>query len=239
MKETATKTLKENQFTMAGFKVDKKLLTGFADSFESFNVSILTVHLGAGQGNTYRDINACVLPLTETAVSTLMKASWFAPRRTVIYGIGGAREATRFLALGINALLETRSDAHIRAAVEATQSLLSRGVGACGRVPLTIPLRIDAQGKTLTGITKNVGYGGMAVHLTRNVALPDEITVNFMLPYAGSFSLTASPRWYSGRLVGLRFEPSVHDEALRQWVHSFSSLGFSRWQPLRTKRAFA
>ena len=84
MKEAAIKTLKDNQFTMAGFKVDKKLLIGFADSFESFNVSILTVHLGAGQGNTYRDINACVLPLTETAVSTLTKAPNVSSRRKFV-----------------------------------------------------------------------------------------------------------------------------------------------------------
>ena len=219
--------------------MDRKLLVGFADSFESLNASILTVLLGTGQSGHYHEINACVLPLGETAVSWLKKAPWFVPRRTVVYGIGGAREATRFVALGINALLETRSDASIRAAVEATQSLLSRGIGQCGRVPVTIPVRIDAQGKTLTGITRNVGYGGMAVRLLRNVALPQKIALNFILPYASSFSLAASPRWYSGRLVGLRFEPSVQEEALRRWVHGFSSLGFSRGQLLRAKCASA
>lgn len=236
MKETTTKTPNNHQFTLVGFKVDRKLLLDFADSFERFNASVLTVHLGTGQRCNYREINACVLPLGETAVSWLKKTPWFTPRRTVVYGLGGTREATRFVALGINALLETRSNASIRAAVEATQSLISRGIGAYGRVPITIPVRIAAQGKTLTGITKNVGYGGMAVRLLRNVALPQEITVSFQLPYASSFSLAASPRWYSGRVVGLRFEASLYQEALRRWVHDFSYLGFSRRQPLRAKR---
>jgi PilZ domain-containing protein len=230
---------KNHQFILAGFKVDRKLLLNFADSFKRLNASILTVHLQSGQGGDCREINACVLPLGKTAVAWLKKAPWFLPRRTVVYGIGGAREATRFVALGINALLETSSDASIRAAVEATQSLLSHGIGECGRVPIVTLVRIDAQGRTLTGITKNVGYGGMAVRLFRNVALPQEITVNFVLPYARSFSLAASPSWYSGRLVGLRFQPSVQEEALRRWVHDYSFLGRSDGQSLRARCALA
>jgi hypothetical protein len=235
----ATRMPKNHQFTLAGFKVDRKLLVGFADSFERLNASILTVHLRSGQSGDFREINACVLPLGETAVAWLKKSPWFLPRRTVVYGIGGAREATRFVALGINALLETCSDASIRAAVEATQSLFSRGIGQCGRVPIATLVRIEAQGRTLTGITKNVGYGGMAVRLFRNVALPQEITLNFVLPYASSFSLAASPRWYSGRVVGLRFQPSAQEEALRRWVRDYSLLGCSEGRPLRARRAFA
>ena len=142
MKETSTRMPKNRQFTLAGFKVDPKLLVSFADSFERLNASILTVHLRSGQKREHREINACVLPLAENAVAGLKKSPWFVPRRTVVYGIGGAKEATRFVELGVNALLKTSSDASIRAAVEATQSLLSRGVGAYGRVPLAIPVRL-------------------------------------------------------------------------------------------------
>ncbi len=230
----------ENQpFTLAGFQVSRKLLVGFADSFERLNASVLTVHLRSGKVDDYHEINACVLPLVETAVAWLKKSPWFLPRRTVVYGIGGAKEAARFVGLGINALLEASNHASIRAAVEATQSLLSGGIGVCGRVPIATPVRIDAQGRTVSGITKNVGYGGMGVRLLRNVALPHEITVNFVLPYSGSFSLAASPRWYSGRLVGLRFQPSVQEEALRQWVHDYALLGCSGGQPLRARSAIA
>jgi hypothetical protein len=215
------------------------VLVAFADSFERLNASILTVHLRDGQRNRHREINACVLPLAENAVAGVKKSAWFVPRRTVVYGIGGAKAVTRFVELGINALLETGSDASIRAAVEATQSLLSRGVGACGRVPIVTLVRIDSEGRTLTGITKNVGYGGVAVRLLRNADLPQEIGVHFVLPYAGSFSLTASPRWYSGRLVGLRFQPSAQEEALKRWVNDYSLLGRGHSLPLRARGAFA
>ena len=239
MKETSTSMPKNRQFTLAGFKVDPKLLVSFADSFERLNASIRTVHLGSGQEGEHREINACVLPLAENAVAGLKKSAWFVPRRTVVYGIGGAKEATRFVELGVNALLKTSSDACIRAAVEATQSLLSRGVGAYGRVPLAIPVRIDADGRILTGISKNVGYGGMAVHLLRNADVPQEIRVRFVLPYGGAFSLAASPRWYSGRLVGLRFQPSIQEKALRQWLQDYSQLGHTDRPLLRAKGVFA
>ncbi len=239
MTETSARVPKNRQFTLAGFKVDPKLLLGFVDSFERLNASILAVHLRTGQSDDHRHINACVLPLDETAVAALKRSAWFLPRRTVVYGIGGAKEATRFVELGINALLQTASDASVRAAVEATQSLLSRGVGACGRVPIATLVRIDAERRTLTGITKNVGSGGMAVRLLRNADLPEEMGLHFVLPHAGSFSLTASPRWYSGRLVGLRFQPSAEEEALKRWVKDYSLLGHTDRRSLRARSTFA
>src|SRR2546427_206394 len=105
MKKPSQRSPKNRQFTLAGFKVDPKLLVDFADSFERLNVSILTVHLRSGQSDGHREINACVLPLAGTAVARLKNSPWFVPCRTVVYGIGGAKEATRFVELGINALL--------------------------------------------------------------------------------------------------------------------------------------
>jgi hypothetical protein len=233
------RTFTNHEFTLAGVQVDRKVLASFADAFERFHARILTVYIPAGGGSgKHRPINACVLPLNDTAVEWLHESSWFLPRQTVVYGIGGVTEVKRFGALGINALLESSSDASIRAAVDATQSLLCRGIGACGRVPLATLVRIEAQRRTWTGITKNIGYGGMAVRLLRNTTLPHEITLNVILPYAGSLSLVASPRWYSGRLVGLRFRSTGQEKALRQWVHNYSLLGCER-PTLRAKHAFA
>src|SRR5947209_20345719 len=164
--------------------------------------------MGSGQRHGDRQINACVLPLRETAVAWLKQSAWFRPRRTVVYGIGGARAAKRFAGLGINALLKDGSQLSIQAAVEATHSLLLRGVGECGRVPIAIDVEINAQGRTLTGVTKNVGYGGLAVRLIRDVALPDVVNSNFTLPNARSFFLVRSLPLDSGNLAGLRIEPS-------------------------------
>ena len=220
------------KLTLAGIHVNRNLLLRFAESFNWCDVTILTVpSQAAGKSKENRKINACVLPLNETAVGWLKKSSWFLPRRTMIYGIGGLRELTRFVDLGINVLLETSSYLSIQAAVTATQPLLSRGIGTCARVPIAMPVRIEAEGRVLAGITKNFGSGGMAVKLFRNVAVPQHIKLSFVLPGAGLLSLSASPRWYSGRLVGLRFQPSVHEKTLSQWVHEYSLLGCGGQRP--------
>jgi PilZ domain len=234
----AVRAMVRRTFTLAGVQVDRKVLASFADSFERFHARILTVHMPARGSGKHRPINACVLRLIDTAVAWLHESSWFLPRQTVVYGIGGVTEVKRFGALGINALLESSSDVSVRAAVDATQSILCRGIGACDRVPLATLVRIEADRRTWTGITKNIGCGGMAIRLLRNATLPQEITLNVILPYAGSLSLLASPRWYSGRLLGLRFQSTGHEKALRQWVHDYSLLGCER-QPLRAKHAFA
>jgi len=217
--------------TLAGIHVNRNLLLRFAESLNRCDVTILTVPSQAGKSKEDRKINACVLPLNETAVGWLKKSSWFLPRRTMIYGIGGLKELTRFVDLGINVLLETTSYLSIQAAVTATQPLLSRGIGTCARVPIAMPVRIEAEGRVLAGITKNVGSGGMAVELFRNVAVPQHIKLSFVLPGADLLSLSASPRWYSGRLVGLRFQPSVHGKTLSQWVHEYSLLGCGGQRP--------
>jgi hypothetical protein len=219
------------KLTLAGIHVNRSLLLRFAESFNRCDVTIHTVPLQAGQSNQNRKINACVLPLNEIAVGWLKKSSWFLPRRTMIYGIGGLKELTRFVDLGINVLLETGSYLSIQAAVAATQPLLSRGIGTCTRVPIAMPVKIEAEGRVLAGITKNVGSSGMAVRLFRNVAIPQNVALSFVLPGAGLLSLSASPRWYSGRLVGLRFQPSVHGKTLSQWVHEYSLLGCGGQRP--------
>jgi len=219
------------KLTLAGIQVNRKLLVSFAESFKRCDVTILTVPLRPGQSSEIREIIACVLPLNEAAVGWLTRSSWFLPRRTVIYGIGGFKQLTQFVDLGINALLENSSDLSVQVAVAATQPLLSRGIGECARVPIAIPVRIEAEGRVSAGITKNVGYGGMAVKLFRNVAIPQNVALSFVLPGAGLLSLSASPRWYSGRLVGLRFQPSVHGKTLSQWVHEYSLLGCGGQRP--------
>ena len=227
----------KHRFTLAGLDVDRGLLLRFADSFQKLNASVQTVHLGPGENGNNHEINACLLHLTRAAVLRLKRSPWFQPCRTLIYGVGGASEVAQFAGLGINALLDGNSDASIRSAVEATKSILS--VGERGRVPIATLVKIDAEGKTLTGITKNVGVGGMAVRLFRNASLPHEITVNLVLPYAGSFRVIASPHWYSGRLVGLRFRPLIEETRLKNWVKEYSMLGCKTTEIVRVTRALA
>jgi PilZ domain len=222
-RRTALGKEKRHHLTLAGLEIDSELLLKFAESFKAFNLDVRPLETpSTSHGGV---VTACVLPLSATAVSSLRRSVWFLPRRTLLYGIGDWNEAARFCDIGINALLETTTDLSFQTAVSATRSVIARGVGAYARVPIVTVVRIKAEGMVARGITRNVGQGGMAVELSRSVSLPDEINLDFSLPGVRYFSLNASPRWYSGPLVGLRFQPSKSEKILKKWIGEYSRLG--------------
>jgi hypothetical protein len=214
-----------HQLTLASIDIAAGVLDKFVESFSAFNIDTQVIQLPSEDVNGYGKIQGCVLSLTEAAVSKLKKASWFTPRRTVIYGLGSANKACRFGDLGVNVLVKSRADAEIRAAVNATQSLIWRGMGKCARVPIALPVRIDALGKAIPGITTNVGSGGIAVQLLRQTGLPSPVTLSLILPGLGPLVRKASARWYSGNLVGFQLHPPVEDSVLVEWVQQYSRLG--------------
>ncbi|HXW90345.1 MAG TPA: PilZ domain-containing protein [Terriglobales bacterium] len=214
-----------HRVTLAGLEVNSKLLLKFAESFKAFNFDCRPVAMKSANTRHAGAITACVLPLNQTAVTSLRKAGWFLPRRTLLYGIGDWSAAARFCDLGINALLERTTDLCFRSAVSTTRSVISHGIGEYARVPIVTTVIIQAEGLATKGITRNVGPGGMAVTLSRNASLPADVHLEFSLPGVRPFSLRASPRWYSGVLVGLRFQPSKSEKLLRKWISEYSRLG--------------
>ena len=179
---------------------------------------------------------ACVLPLNASAIRLLKRASWYSPRRTVIYAIGETRLLTDFLDVGVNALLHAGTSRNVSEAIEATQPMLRRPIGESARVPITVVVTIQTEGKKVVALTKNVGYGGMAVRLSRMTTLAQEVSLRFGLPGSRVYSLLAVPLWYSGRFVGLQFRASEEERSLKEWVQSYSSLGVSQ---TRARAAFA
>jgi hypothetical protein len=218
------------QFTLAGFQVSRKLLDSFVDGFRRFDVDVRLIRAQNAQLENGIHVNACALPLNGHAISWLRKTSWYSPRRTVLYAVGDTKRLSDFPDLAVNALLQTGTFSNVLAAIDATQPILVRGISQSARVPIAIPVAIEADGKSLIALTKNVGYGGMAVILRRMPTLPETVTVTFSLPEAGSFSLAAVPRWYSGPFVGLQFRSLKEESSLKEWVKSYSSLGSSHHQ---------
>ncbi|MBV9483193.1 MAG: PilZ domain-containing protein [Acidobacteria bacterium] len=211
------------KLTLAGIKVDSGLLEKFVHSFRTYNIDVETVADLKLMGS--RNVRACVFPLTEVALKRLDSSSWFVPWRTLAYGIGEASDARRLTRWGLNALLQSRDELDVRAAVAATQSIVSRGIGKCARMPLAIPVEVHATRAVIGGMTRNLGEGGMAVNLLRNIALPQQVVLRLVLPDFGAVRLPASPRWYSGSLVGLQFEPFARRNVIKDWLRQHSLLG--------------
>ena len=217
--------IETHEIALAGIETSDTVLNRFVESFEEFSIKLQALSLPSSGSHACGKIYACVLPLTDTAVSTLKKANWFVPRRTVIYGLGKGRDACRFGHVSMNVLVQSRSHAVVHAAVDATQSLILKGIGQCGRVPIVLPVVVKANGKAIRAITRNIGSGGMAIDMLRKTDLPHQIGLSFVLPGVGPLNRIASPRWYSGNLVGLQLDPPLKDPVLEQWVRKYSLLG--------------
>jgi PilZ domain len=208
---------------VGGLAIDSKLLVKLVESLKPVNFDVRMVNLEVPYNRHEGTVGLCVLPLNQTTVILLRNSGWFAPRRTLIYGIGDWSDAAQFNDLGINALLEKPTDLGFRTAVSTTQSVIGCGISPHARVPIVIRVNINAEGFAMEGITRNVGPGGMAVTLARSVSLPNVVNVSFALPGGPQLCLPASPRWYSGLLVGLRYHRS--SKVLRKWISRYSHLG--------------
>src|SRR5205814_9287251 len=90
------------QFTLVGLNVSRKLLDTFVDGFRRFQVNIRPIHVQSAKCSDLMQANACVLPLNVSAVTLLKRASWYLPRRTVIYGIGETKRLNDFRDMGVN-----------------------------------------------------------------------------------------------------------------------------------------
>jgi len=213
------------KITLAGFEVDAKLLLTFANSFQLFDFEVQLKEKEPAPDGHAKPVTACLLPLNPAAVAGLRNSSWFLPGRTLLYALGNWSDAAKFSDLGINALIETTSRLSLRDAISATHSLIGRGIGVHARVPIVTGASLRAEGIAVKGITRNLGPGGIAVSLSRHASLPDVVDLDFSLPGTGPLSLRASPRWYSGLLVGLCFEMSAATRPLRKWIHEYSRLG--------------
>jgi hypothetical protein len=211
--------------TLAGFEVDAKLLLQFANSFKRFDFDVQLKQPDLAGDSRGKAVTACLVPLNPAAVASLRNSNCFLPGRTLLYGLGNWSDAAKFSDLGINALLETTSRLSLRDAISATHSLVGRGIGVHARVPIVTSASLRAEGIAVKGITRNLGPGGIAVSLSRHASLPDVVDLDFSLPGTGLLSLRASPRWYSGLLVGLCFEMSAASRPLRKWIHEYSRLG--------------
>lgn len=211
--------------TLAGFDIDAKLLLNFANSFKLFDFEVQLKENGSARDSHAKPVTACLLPLNSTAVACLRNSSSFLPGRTLLYALGNWNDAAKFSDLPINILLETTSRLRLRDAISATHPLIGRGIGVHARIPIVTGATLRAEGMAVKAITRNVGPGGIAVSLSRHASLPEVVDLDFCLPGTAPLSLRAFPRWYSGLLVGLRFEMAPDSSPLRKWIHEYSRLG--------------
>jgi len=204
-----------------GVEVSTDRILKFANYFEERNISVTIGSSDAEQTQDGEFVNACAVAIHHKAIAELKAFPQFVDGRGLIFGVGSEQQMLGVPDLDINVLLEQCADTEIRAAVDKTALLICRRVTLSDRIPIVTRVTLDTGTVSLNGLTVNVGSGGMAVRLRRTIELPQQVRLTWRLHDTDSISLDATPRWNSGRMVGLQYL-SLAPNLLKKWIRTYS-----------------
>ncbi len=145
-------------------------------------------------------------------------------RRMLLYVIGPMPQIARLAHFGINAALETITDANIARAVEHTYLLLAGKLRRFTRVPLYIPVNVQSGAVTFSAITEDLSGGGISLKFgtaSTLVHTGQAVSMRIMLPAAEPLSVHGVVCRVAGDQIGVQFERDSEQEKLRVWVEEF------------------
>ncbi|HWC16331.1 MAG TPA: PilZ domain-containing protein [Terriglobales bacterium] len=145
-----------------------------------------------------------------------------ADRHTLTFGVGTEYQLLSIPDLQLNALIDECTEMAIRTVVAKTAPFIRGSATLQDRIPLVTAAKVDTGSVSLNGFTLNLGSGGMAVRLRRDADLPATVRITCSLPGIDSISLDATPRWNSGRTVGLQYA-STAPAMLMNWIRNYSA----------------
>src|SRR5574341_507360 len=177
-----------------------------------------------------KKFEACVLRLSDGAESTLEVVRQSARNRNVpILGIcSSAPQAMRFSKYGINALLRDpleRQDA-VRG-VRSAHLLIIHELRRYIRIPIVLECVVELiGGGKITGVTRDLSYGGMSVITPTRVSVDHAGEISFTLPNDTHIKVGATILWrHEPELVGLRFEAGDDRRLqIRPWIDDYLKL---------------
>lgn len=208
------------QLRLIGIDISSEILHSFASCFEQRNISVRIDSPGKSRQQEF--VSACAVAINGEAIARLKSIPPFADDRGLTFGIGSEQKMLTFPDLSVNVLLDDCTESTIRAAIDKTAPLLGRPMTPHDRIPIVTRMNLDTESVSLNGLTLNVGHGGMAVRLRRAMDLPQRVRITCSLPGANPISLDATPRWHSGRTVGLQYV-SAPPDVLKKWLGTYSA----------------
>jgi hypothetical protein len=177
-----------------------------------------------------RKFEACVLRLDDAAGAVLEAVRGSARNRSIpILGIcASAQQAIRYSKLGINAILHDpleRQDA--MRGVRSAHLLIIHELRRYVRIPIVLEFTLDLfGGGKISGVTRDVSYGGMSVISPTRISVDHAGEVAFTLPNGTAVKVGVTVLWrHEPELVGLRFELGDDRRVqIRPWVDEFLKL---------------
>ena len=207
---------------LIGFEISSDELLRFANCFQNHNISVVAEPPSKKRGDAGEIVRACVVALHQQAIKAMRGATDAAQGQALIFGVGSEYQLLGFPDLRLNALIAECTESAVRAAVDKTAPFVRGSATLHDRIPMVTAAKVDIGTVSLNGFTLNLGCGGMAVRLRRDADLPATVRVTWSLPGIDSLSVDATPRWNSGRTVGLQYV-STAPAVLLNWIRTYSA----------------
>lgn len=207
---------------LVGLEIPEPALRAFARSFEKHEITVVIDSPASEAANGPGFVKACAVALSGNGMKALKRFPEFAAGHGLTFGIGSESQVLSFRDLQLSVLIDECTETTIRAAVDKTAPFLRRDATMYDRIPLATAASLDTGTVSLNAFTVNVGCGGMAVRLRRAADLPARVRVAWTLPGSNPISLDATPRWTSGRTVGLQYVTTA-PAPLNDWIRTYSS----------------
>ncbi len=213
--------------TAALINLDSRANEVLQPIFRALSVDPIIISENPVQTLQKKKFQACVLRLDKNA-EPILQAARTSPRNRYVPIIGicsTAQEAIRFSRYGINAIINSpveRQDA--TRAVKGLHLLIINELRRYVRIPIVVECVFELNtGGKLTGVTRDVSYGGLSMR-TPNPTGPDQGgTLGFKLPNGTDIKVSATTVWrYDPDLLGFRFEAGDERRlALRPFIEEY------------------
>ncbi len=198
--------------------------------FRQFSIESETATGDVAKTVNKRKFEACVLRLDDGAGAVLEAVRGSARNRSIpILGIcSSAQQAIRYSKLGINAILRDpleRQDA--MRGVRSAHLLIIHELRRYVRIPIVLEFALDLfGGGKISGVTRDVSYGGMSVISPTRISVDHAGEVAFNLPNGTGVKVGVTILWrHEPELVGLRFEMGDDRRLqIRSWVDEYLKL---------------
>lgn len=196
------------------------------DCFKQFGIQSVMVGEDAPRRLHKEKFEACVVKLGPDA-EPILQAVRQSPSnsRIVIYGVGELQHLVPVSKYGINSVFtEPIERASALKIVRATHLLVVHEFRRYVRIPVTIDVRVEFEGRRFSCTSQEISAGGMSLSTKEKLPMGKAVDVAFELPGASQVRSRANVCWIHAddNLIGVRFD--AQDErrlAVKQWIENY------------------
>jgi Tfp pilus assembly protein PilZ len=206
--------------------LDPACVAVLQDCFKQFGIQCVVVGEDAARRLNKEKFEACVVRLGPSA-EPILEAVRSSPSnsRIVIYGVGSLQHLVAVSKYGINSVFtEPVERAAALKIVRATHLLVVHEFRRYVRIPVTIDVRLDAEGRKFACTSQEISAGGMSLATREKHALGKSVELTFELPGTSQVRSRGSVCWVhpSENLIGVRFDSQDNRRlAVKQWIESY------------------